>query len=87
MLFYALLRGQNLEQTFTPVTNSTRLANGTYVNQGLYFAAQSLKRLSNKYMPESYVDSFLAPFGETVDKETLFRVIEEMPEIKAEVVS
>lgn len=84
MLFYALLRGQDLRNTFTNVTNSTRLANGAYVNQGLYFAAQSLKRLSNKYMPEEYVDRFLAPFDGTVEKDILFQVIEEMPEIKPE---
>ena len=83
MLLYALLRGQDIRKTFTPLTNENKLKD-TCANRGAINAYDSLARLKSTYVPESSVIKFLAPFNETVDKETLLKVIEEMPEIRCE---
>ena len=82
MLLYAILRGVDAETAFTPITKKVKLDNGSYVNNGIYNAYISLRRLSSKYMVKTYVDKFLAPFAGTIDTDILVKVIEDLPEIK-----
>lgn len=81
MLLYALLRGRDIRTAFTPLTAERKLQ-GSHPDRGMRDAYHSLKRLSNKYMPDTYVEKFLAPFNETVDKETLLSVIEELSDLE-----
>lgn len=42
-VLYNLLLNRPVETGFTPITNKTKLKNGTYFNFGLYFAVRELK--------------------------------------------
>ena len=71
MFFYATVRGRNVYEAFTPIHRKTKLENGFYVNQGMYFAYDYLERLTrsegNSWM-EQRLEEFLAPFNGTIDK-------------------
>lgn len=92
MLFYALVRGKDVRTAFVPITRENKLRNGFYINQGLYFAYRdlcSIKRLSQTAKGEAasewskrVINDFLAPFDDVIDQEFLFKVTNEMPEIK-----
>jgi hypothetical protein len=73
MLMYALLRGKDARSAFKPITKISKLENGAFINNGLYWAHEHLAR--QKREPEK----FLAPFEGTIEPEILLRVIEEMP--------
>ncbi len=81
MLLYALLRGKDVRTAFTPITKESRLRNGAYINHGMYWAYDSLSGLARAWNQEERVATFLAPFNGAIDKEVLFKVIEEMPKI------
>jgi len=48
VFLYALLRGKDINSAFTPITNETRLENGHYQNNGLFWAHQGLRILEWK---------------------------------------
>lgn len=81
MLLYAILRGKDASSAFTPVTNETKLQNGTYVNRGMYEAYYGLWRLSLKHQADR-IPEFLTPFNGTIDPEVLLKVINDLPVIE-----
>lgn len=83
MVLYAFLRGRDVRTAFTPITKASRLENGAYINHGMYWAYHDLIGLARGWNPEERVEKFLAPLNDTVDKEVLFKIIEEMPQIPA----
>ena len=83
MVMYALLRERDVRSAFTPITKKTKLSNGAYVNHGMYWAYQDLIGLARAWNQEERVEKFLAPLNDTIDKEVLFKLIEEIPEISA----
>ena len=83
MVMYAFLRGKDVRTAFTPIIKKSRLSNGAYVNHGMYWAYQDLIGLAREWNQEERVKKFLAPLNDTVDKEVLLKLIEEMPEIFA----
>ncbi len=82
MVMYTLLRGRDVRTAFTPITKKSRLENGAYVNHGMYWAYQDLIGLARDWNQEERVKKFLAPLNDTIDKEVLFKLIEEMPQIQ-----
>ena len=83
MVLYAFLRGRDVRTAFTPITKKSKLENGAYINHGMYWAYHDLIGLDRVWKKEERVEKFLAPLNDTVDKEVLFKVIAEMPQIQA----
>jgi hypothetical protein len=76
-----VLRGRSVDNGFTPITNKNKLANGAYINHGLYFAVSDLKRMIQSAQSDklsdwqkSRLEDFLAPFNGTVTVEMLAKV-------------
>ncbi|KKL78968.1 hypothetical protein LCGC14_2019510 [marine sediment metagenome] len=83
MVMYALLRGKDIRSAFTPTMKESKLRNGAYINHGMYWAYESLSGLARAWNQEERVTKFLAPFKEVIDKEVLFKLIDEMPQVSA----
>lgn len=88
-LLYAILRGKDIEKGFAPVTNVNKLLNGMLVNYGLWEAMRWLKEQCERAAKPTISDwmnsslkSFLEPFKGTIDKKTLVKLLEHLPEVK-----
>ena len=85
MFFYALVRGRNVYEAFTPVTRKSKLENGFYINHGMYFAYQHLwflRKHPDHEWAQHHFDTFLAPFEGAIDKDFLVIVLDQLPELE-----
>lgn len=91
-ILYNLLRELSIDNGFTQVTNKKRLDNSGLRNHGLYFgtyrlqficqnAEQLINRPFDSDWAKSSVNGFLEPFGETVTKEMLKKLVNYIPQI------
>lgn len=70
-ILYNILRGKPYDLGFTPITNYNKLANGAYINQGLFTAMIYLK-LHLKLAADINANNYVAPrlgeeFGEFME--------------------
>ena len=90
ILFNILCR-KSIDNGFTPVTNSNKLKNGTYINQGFYFGMNRLRNmqaiakdiLNGKTVYQGRATAFaefLAPFGNTVTVDMVASL--DLPEVE-----
>lgn len=93
MVMFNILCGRPHDRGFTPITKTTKLLNGAYLNHGLYFAVDDLKRIvgyaksvvgSKEAKLSSWnqdrLEDFLKPFDGVITVELLASV--EVPEVK-----
>ena len=92
-VLYNILRNRDYDHGFTLITNRNKLLNGTSPNLGLVQAVANLKHVQEWIRQElaaqeqgkdcmwsDAIDKFLAPFGDTVNREMIFNL--EIPECK-----
>ena len=87
MFLYALLRGKDVYSAFTPITKTTKLQNGFYLNHGMYWAYSDLRRIcelasqQDRDYAKRRVEEFLAPFNGTIDVERLVQLAQDLPQL------
>lgn len=86
MVMYNIIRGKEIDHGFTPITNHTKLLNGTPINLGLVQAVYWLNLYStNTYWQHRHGEEFLAPFEGAITIDDLQRLdIEEIKTIDAD---
>jgi len=81
-MVYALLRGRDAMNGFTPITSHTKLENGAYINEGLYEARCELRKLAGSSKNNKDLEKFLEPFEGTVTLKMLGKLSELCPDIQ-----
>ena len=85
-----ILRGHPIDRGFAPITSKNKLMNGTRINHGLYFAADTLNGFINrakdfvqkrdssffgkKKEPDFWLEKFLKPLSKTLTVDFLANI-------------
>ena len=75
-MVYALLRGRDAMNGFTPITSRNKLENGSYINEGLYEARNELRSSAGSNKNNEALEKFLEPFEGTVTLKMLGKLSE-----------
>lgn len=87
-VLFNILLGRPHDRGFTPITNKNKLANGAYLNHGLFFAVSELKRnvgyakeTKRSEWTQRWLYTFLEPLKDVITPELLASV--EVPKVDA----